>query len=401
MTLIYFCITWILGILVGSQLSLPFVCLSICILPLAFIPFLHRYRKLLIVSSICLLIFVSGALRMQQILDDTSKQQLQAFNEKGIVKIEGTITDTPEIKDNALLLQLSAGSIEWNSEIRETSGKVLVRTTRYPEYKYGDYLEIVGELETPQQFDTFDYRQYLALQHIYSITYYPKIDLIDSGKGSQFLTYIYSLRDRLSHNLADILPEPHCSLAQGILLGVRSNIPQHVIQMFSATGTAHLLAISGLHLSIIIGLILSSSILLLGKRYYLYVWLALIVIWLYAIITGLRPPIMRGAIMGSMLLIAELLGRQRSAPTALAFAASIMVGIEPNILWDTSFQLSFLAMAGLAFLFPGVQAALRKRTPTDTGFKHSLYIVVIESLAVTTIATLATWPVIAYHFGII
>jgi competence protein ComEC len=401
MKLLYFSLAWILGILIGYHIALPVYYFGIGILPLAVIPFLPRYRKSLIVLSVFILVLIGGNLRMQQTLDDISKQQLQAYNDKGLVKIEGTIIETPEIRDNAVQLELAASSIEFNDNRSELSGKILVRTNRYPEYHYGDYLKLTGELETPHQFEGFDYKKYLALQDIYSIMYYPHIELIESGRGPPVLTGIYSLRNRLSQNLARALPEPQGSLAQGIFLGIRSNIPQHVVQMFSETGTAHLLAISGLHLSIIIGLLLSSSIWLLGKRYYSYVWLALICIWFYAIITGLRPPIVRGATMGTMLLIAELLGRQRSAPIALVFAAAIMVGITPTVLWDTSFQLSFLAMAGLAVVFPHVQASLRKRMTKETNFKSTLYIVIIEAVAVTTIATLTTWPLIVYHFGIL
>jgi competence protein ComEC len=401
MMLLYFSLAWVLGILIGSQIKLPVYYLGVCILPLALIPFLPRYKKSFIVLGICLLIFVGGNLRMQQTLSDISNQQLRTYNDRGMVTIEGIITDSPETRDNAVQIEVSAGSIEFNDSKTELSGKVLVRTNRYPEYHYGDYLELSGELETPPRFDDFDYRQYLSLQNVHSIMYYPHITLVERGKGSPLLTFIYTIRNRLSENLARILPEPHGSLAQGILLGIRNNIPLYITQLFSATGTTHLLAISGLHLSIIIGLLLSSSIWLFGKRYYTYVWLALICIWLYAIITGLRPPILRGAIMGTMLLIAELLGRQRTAPIALAFAAAVMVGLTPALLRDASFQLSFLAMAGLAVVFPPVQALLRKQTTDEHNFKSMLLIVIGESFTVTGIATLATWPVIAYHFGIL
>ncbi|GAH30560.1 unnamed protein product, partial [marine sediment metagenome] len=108
--------------------------------------------------------------------------------------------------------------------------------------------------------------------------------------------------------------------------------------------------------------------------------------------------------MASLFLTAELLGRQRSSITALAFAAAIMVGITPQILWTASFQLSFLAMAGLIFVFPPLQALGRKAvyaTISEDGTAARIAAIVTDSLSVTLGAIIAVWPVIAYYFGII
>jgi competence protein ComEC len=167
---------------------------------------------------------------------------------------------------------------------------------------------------------------------------------------------------------------------------------------------AHLLAISGLHLSIVAGMLLSLGIWLFGRRRFIYVWLALGGIWIYALLTGMHPPVLRAAIMASLFLAAELLGRQRSAATALAFAAAVMVAFSPRILWDASFQMSFAAMAGLIFIFPLVQTALvralraiageRVATSPFAGF-------IIGSLSVGLGAVIAVWPLVAYYFGVI
>ncbi len=233
---------------------------------------------------------------------------------------------------------------------------------------------------------------------------YPEIEMLDRGQGFKPLGWVYSIRNRLSYTLAEVLPEPQASLAQGIVLGIRGNIPPSVKTDFSRSGTAHILAISGLHLSIVAGILLSIGIWLFGRRRYTYIWLALGVIWLYALISGMNPPVVRGAIMASLFLTAELLGRQRSAATALAFAAAVMIGISPQILWTVSFQLSFLAMAGLIFIFPPLQAIGRKAvkaTLGEDGVAVSIVNVITDSLSVTLGAIIAVWPVVAHYFGII
>ena len=99
--------------------------------------------------------------------------------------------------------------------------------SRYPEYNYGDELLINGKLETPEAFDDFDYRGYLANQGIYSTMLFPEVEVLDTGKGfPPPMAWVYSFRDRLSQAMAETLPEPQASLAQGMVLGIRGNIPQ-------------------------------------------------------------------------------------------------------------------------------------------------------------------------------
>jgi competence protein ComEC len=263
-------------------------------------------------------------------LPKSDEQRLQFYNDQEKFEIEGIIITEPETGDKSSSFQFSANKITVGSGTKEISGKAIIRVPRYSEYHYGDILRVSSNLETPPQFADFDYKDYLYHQGIYSMMYYPKIEILRRDMGNKALSFIYSIRYNLSHSISRSLPEPQCSLAQGILLGLRGNIPDSLTQAFSTTGTTHILAISGLNLSIIIGMLLSVGVWLFGRRYSISIWLALATIWLYAIITGLHPPIIRGAIMGSMFLFAECLGRQRSASTALTFAAAIMVGIGVN-----------------------------------------------------------------------
>jgi competence protein ComEC len=111
----------------------------------------------------------------------------------------------------------------------------------------------------------------------------------------------------------------------------------------------------------------------------------------------------RGTIMASLFLLAEALGRQRSGMVALTLAAAVMAGISPYILGDASFQLSFLAMAGLIFIFP-VFSNLGRRLVTaklgEDGAIVALANVTVDTMSATLGAIIAVWPVVAYYFGI-
>jgi len=404
MWLLYVSCAWVAGIFLGSKISPPLLALALGLIPFALIPFLPGSKKTLIVAGLCLFALFGGGLHFPSSLPPVDEHSLCFYNDTGIIEIQGMVAEEPGIRDRYCLLTFSASEIIVNGEKEEVSGTALIRVPRYPAYHYGDVLKVTGELETPLQFEDFDYKSYLARQGIYSVIYYPGVEVLDRGQGLKPLQWIYSLRERLSASLARALPEPQGSLAQAILLGLRGNIPDSLYEAFSRTGAAHLLAISGLHISIIIAMFLSLGILAFGRQRSIYIWLTLAITWLYAMLAGMHSPIIRAAIMGSLFLIAEYLGRQRSAIIALAFAAAVMVGIQPPVLWSVSFQLSFLAMAGLILLYPYFQVWGRKGIASLFGAKERIAAagsMITDGFAATLAAIVAVGPLIAYNFGVV
>jgi competence protein ComEC len=403
-SLIYLSCAWIAGIFLGSKFNLPLVLVFIGLAPLPFLFFAHQHRKLLILSSLCLITFFGGAFYFRSTSPIPDENHLQFYNGKGTVEIGGLVAQDPEIGEKTIQLRLSAREIRLDGESHNISGTALLFVPQYSTYTYGDVLRVRGTLEEPPELDDFDYKGYLAHQGIYSVIYYPEVEVLETGKGFKPLEWVYSLRNRLSQTVAEVLPEPQASLAQGIILGIRGNIPSSVKTDFINTGTAHILAISGQNLSIVAGMLVSLGIWLFGRRRYFYIWLSLSIIWLYTLLTGMHPPVVRGAIMASLFLAADLLGRQRSAITALFFAAAVMVGISPQVLWDASFQMSFMAMAGLIFVFPLIQALGRKTIGAvlgEDGVAVSIANFVTDSFSVSLGTVIAVWPLIAYYFGII
>jgi len=401
--LIYLSCAWVLGVFLGARLGLPWPIIFVGLTPLPFLRLFSQHRRRIILVSLCLVAFFGGSVRFQSSQPVINQGSLQFYNGQE-TQLKGLITADPEPGEKTAQLRLSATEITTGEGWREVSGDTLLIMPRYSDYRYGDVLLVTGNLETPVQFDDFDYRSYLAQQGIHSTMLYPQAEIIDRGQGFAPLAQIYAIRASLSHSLAEALPEPQGSLAQGIILGVRGNIPTSVKADFSHTGTAHLLAISGLHLGIMAGMLLGLGVWLLGRKRYLYIWLTLGIIWAYAMLTGMHPPIIRAAIMVSLFLTAEILGRQRSAVTALALAAAVMVGIEPRLLWSASFQMSFMAMMGLISLFPLFQSAGRKAVNAAWGEGRrgtSAAYFIADGFSVTLAALAGVGPLIAYYFGII
>ncbi len=396
-------LAWVIGVFLGSRFNFSPLILFAALAPLPLLVFRNR-RGVMLVSCLCLLALGGGALYYHSALPPDDNTQVSYYNDSGKVTLRGVVSLDPDIQDKTTRLKLAVESIEINGEFQTVSGMVMLYVPRHPAYGYGDLLEVTGKLATPVNFADFDYQAYLAKQSVYSTMLYPDIKLDSGGHGLALLDWIYGLRHKLADGLSLVLPEPQASLAQGIILGLRGNISDDVNTDFARSGTTHVLAISGMNLTIFAGLLSLILSRIIGKRFYLYVWLTLALIWFYTVISGASPSVMRAAIMASLFLMAELLGRQKNAGSALCFAAAVMIAFNPRVLWDVSFQLSVLSMAGIVFLYPlllgGISRWIARLRNADIGLSSSLNFV-LESFAMTLAATLAVWPASAAYFGMV
>ncbi len=225
MLLIYLSCVWVAGILLGSKYNVPLTLSLAGLIPLLLLFFTRRHRKPIIYVSlgiITILAAISYSFSSLNVVDESS---LHYYNDRGAIELKGTVSEDPDVRDKNTRLTLSVTEIKLYGEWRDVRGKALIFVPRYPAYEYGNVLTVNGEMKTPPQLDNFDYKEYLAHQGIYATMLYPEIKLLETGRGFGPLAWVHSLRSRLAQNLAEVLPEPQASLAQGVILGIRGNIP--------------------------------------------------------------------------------------------------------------------------------------------------------------------------------
>ncbi|MFQ5860670.1 MAG: DNA internalization-related competence protein ComEC/Rec2 [Dehalococcoidia bacterium] len=406
MKLVLLALSWVLGVLLGLQLTvalIPFLLLLGGALALGVVlAFWQRVR----LAALLPLVLLLGLAWSQW--GATPQEGLARFHGPDPLSLQGLVVSDPEPRGRALRFVLEAQAVDRGEGWQEAQGKVmvyaqpsaeLVQQRDEPFFRYGDRLLLQGTLKEPPRFEGFDYQEYLARQGIDSVLYFPQVTLSGQG-GATWLRWVYELRGRLAASLESALPESQASLAQTLLLGRRSGLPEEVTNAFRRSGTSHLLAISGLHVSILLGLAVSFSAWLLGRRRNLYLLLPLLLLWVYAFLTGFPPSVARAAIMGTIFLAALALGRPGSVLPALALAAGVLVGLTPPILRDASFQLSFTAMAGLALIAPAVERRLKGWLGgfDPTGWQRTLAHRVAEMAAASFAATVATLPLVAFNF---
>ena len=190
----------------------------------------------------------------------------------------------------------------------------------------------------------------------------------------------------------DLRPDAFATTA-AMTTGDRHAIDTTLRDRYGVTGASHLLAVSGLHVGIVALLVnlLLWPLAALRGGHLIRNLLALAAIWGYAALTGLSPSVVRAAAMFSGVQLALALSRPRSGVNLLCATASVMLLLWPNYLFDVSFQLSFAAVAGIFLLYPPLHAAVRSRFRAA----NAIWSVFIVGLA----ATLATLPLVSYHFG--
>jgi len=399
MILGYLALCWLLGMAAAAFTQGSPWAIAAAAAPAAIVPLVTRRSAVaLLWAAMAAGLLVGGAWLYQSSLPSGEPQGIALYNDGSAVRFRAVVSGEPDGRGSSLRLRLSAREVLIDGRWQSTSGGILMRSGLFPRYDYGDLLEVKGKLETPPEFEDFDYRDYLARQGIGSIINYPQMSLLATGQGNPIQAWVYDLRGELSSSLEDALPEPEAALAQGILLGRRASLPDDLRQDLNNTNTSHLIAVSGYNVTLVAGLFIGGLAWLIGRRP--AAWLALLAIIAYAVLVGAQPSVQRAAIMGGMYVVAIALGRQSGALQGLALAGAGMTAFDPLLMKDISFQLSFASTLGLVLFAPAVRArleAILARWSSDRELAGPLR-GVIELLAVTVAAIAFTLPITAVNF---
>ncbi|MFC1656790.1 ComEC/Rec2 family competence protein [Patescibacteria group bacterium] len=302
----------------------------------------------------------------------------------------GTIVKDIEVDDK--YQKIIIGNIR--SQDQKYTGKILVYLPKYPRYKFGQTLSLEGDINKPIKFKNFDWQKYLQKEKVYATSYQPKVkskkatSLNFQNTGLKIKGFLIAIKNRFIQNINKILSEPESGLLAGILLGMKQNMSEHLLEIFKVVGITHIIALSGYNVTIIVRafLLLSAS----WSRKIAFTS-AIIGIVFFVIMTGAQASVVRASIMAGIILLAERLGRKADILISLLLAAVLMSIFNPLIVrYDVGFQLSFLATAGLIFFSENI---LKWRW---IKFVPKFF---REHLVATLAALSLVLPVLIYYFG--
>ena len=387
-----FCLSFIGGIFIGSSVfisqpaMLGFSIFAITLIGIFGKKYLRgnplvscKVDKSLVIIGFSLLFLLAGIWRYQTAWSklDTKDPGNQDISFVGIV-FEEPISD-----ENKTKLKLSAKD-------KDLQGGVLITTSKYPEYEYGDKLKIKGILEIPIVFESFNYKDYLKKERVCWVMYYPEIQILGSGFGSSIKKASISLKNKLKQSLQKAMNMPQSGLMEALLFGEENNISGEWKQKLNVSGTRHIAAVSGMNITIISALLLN-FLLSLGFWRHQAFWGCATLILFYILMIGAPASGVRAAIMGILFLAAQHFGRLSSGSRVMIFTLCFMLALNPLLLrFDVGFQLSFLAVMGLLYLQP-IFSQIFKRIPDSFQLRYSL--------SATLAAQVFTFPILIYNFG--
>jgi competence protein ComEC len=291
------------------------------------------------------------------------------------------------------------------------------RYYRSKELNYGDKIEFIGNLSIPSTSRNpgqFDYQNYLKRQNprveaTVRVVSLNNIRILSEGHGNFFYTLVYGLKRKLNTVIENNVKKGSIPLVSSILLGDRENVPENLMDGFLKTGTIHFLAISGLHVGIfVVSLHCLLRLFRLNIRYLAMV--IILIVFFYAAITGMKPPILRAGIMVAMYYGAFIINRRWDLPNSIAAAVFIILLINPSDLFNVGFQLSVLAVLGIIYTSSRLENFFWKSTllveklqakeeRSEIWLLFKIYC--RKTFCVSLSAWIAVMPLIAYYFHIV
>ena len=385
MTLVYLSLAFLAGIYVGSARHIDQRYVLIAGLLSLLVAAIWRRQPRVRLAALCLFLLAAGMLRFESAMPPSDYGSIALHVGPRAVEVGGIVAAEPDVRDTDTRLTIDTYHIGSGQDSYPVTGAIQVYVPHYATYRYGDDLLLKGVLEDPPLSDSFSYKQYLERQGIFGAMYRPAIDVVGQNQGNHLLAALYSLKGRLQQALYAYLPEPQVGLVQGVLLGTKAVISDELKNDLTQTGLTHVVVVSGYNLVVVATLLQRLTEKRLRKNLALLVALGGVVV--YTLMTGATPPVVRAAIMVSMTLLAHAAGRDADALTSLLFTAALLAGFDPQILWDISFQLSFMATLGLVLLSPPLERVMAF-LPLGIG----------TILATTFAAQVMTLPIIALNF---
>jgi len=387
---------FIIGLILGRYLPLsfiPFLYLAlICLLGLALLFYIKNKKKFLSFLLISLWGIV-GILYFSYTYFPRSPSHILNFvSLSEEVEIEGKVINQPRLKGKVVDFILEAKKIKKvgsQNEEKKVEGKIYVKGfSLFVNYGYGDLVKVKGRLNRPESLEgSFNWQKYLSYQKIWVEMKVNEVELVRKQKGNPLVDVAYKSKDWMVRIIDFTLPGSHSALLKGIMLGDKTSLPLEIQENFLRTGTGHILVVSGLHVGLILFLILTIfKVLSIPPKFASLFSIPLL--GYYAILTGLRTPVLRATLMAVIVLLSFILDREVSLLIILCLSCLIILLLAPLSLFTISFQLSFITVGGIVYLMPYIEKILSK-----------LPFLLRRSLAISLAAQFSVLPLLAFYFN--
>jgi competence protein ComEC len=310
-----------------------------------------------------------------------------------------TVISHDEPKPNSIANRVKVKKVFDGTFWEEMEGEVLIYHRAQEGLTSGDLLLISGspqQIQGPTNPLEFDYRNFILNQQISHQHFIgDRFDILGKIPENPIESFFIEIRTDILAGFDSLFHNREANqVAKAILLGQKKEMDKEISDAYVTAGAMHILAVSGLHVGIVYGFffLFVKPYWLKVKKRVIYLSLIILLIWGYALLTGMSPSVMRAATMFSLMALAQMKSRNPSIFNAIALSAVILLLYDPFLIYAVGFQLSYLALTGILVIQP---LLVRLWSPS-----HRIVDYIWQITTVSFAAQLATFPISAFYFHV-
>ena len=397
-----FIIPLIFGILLQYYLSANLIIIlslsSIILITIILLPISLSFNKQYIKGILINLSIVIYGMLIT-FFKDNEYQKIDITNSPFLI---GKLIDVPKDRGVDYKLNLIIEAQKKNDKWQSVKSKVIVylkKDSTKVRLNVGD--RIVFSAKVPLNFHKknpfdFNYGKYLMLRHIKHVFYVKnnEIVILHNNRVS-YKKNILGIRNKIINIYRQSgIKDDNLAVLSALSLGYKDYLSPNIRQAYIGAGAMHILAVSGLHIGIVylILYILFSWLILIFPSKRIFYTVVLLFLWVYAFLTGLSPSVFRATVMFTFILIGFVINKKLNIYNSLAASGFFLLLINPFLLFDISFQLSYIAVLGIVFFYPRIYKIIY--------FKNKILRQIWSLTSVSIAAQIATFPITIYYFNI-
>lgn len=383
--------------------------ISICItLALLFVLIKKKNVKSILLLFLCIVMFCSGAARYE-FSNNIKRKALYNYNEKTVL-IEGEIIEEPVLTEKTVSFIGRINTVDENGEIIYCDEKV-----RFSHFinksdeklnipSLGNNFKLIGEISIPDSaMNTggFDYSRYLKGDNIFFQCEFVLDDLEVTSQTNESIPYKWEkFRQKCISFFDESFPCEEGTILKAFLVGDKSSLGDETKETFSSSGLSHILAVSGLHVSFF-AVAIGELLAFFSRSKRKQMTASAVASIFFVLFTGASISAIRAGVMCVMALLAKLIYRKADSITVLAGIAAVFAAINPHVVYDASFMLSFSATAGIIILTDSISLIFKPIYDKLNMEKklHREIFKTINGISVSIAAQIFVIPVLVYLFN--
>jgi len=375
------------GIILGEIFRLGFFVIYLSAITLLIVSLFFRKAQGVLLLCVILLLGVLFLINSRILPQNHISRFIYKSSDFYIVK--GFIKSAPEEKDGRVSFVLQAEEIQFDRQRYSSCGDILVNAKGDNKLSYGEEVILSGDINYPGY--------WLSRQNIYGVMRVKspaQLIKLNKSKGLFIKKFSLYLKGLIKRSIYRNVSSVSAGIISAMVLGDKDGIPRVIYDSMIKSGTVHILVVSGFNVGIVVFLIMLILKVLRIRRTARYC-IAIICLIIYCFVTGASTPVVRATVMGVSFFTAYLIKREPDIYNSLSLAALFILIINPRELFSISFQLSFVSVLSIIYIYPKLKFLFRLES-----VKIRFLRFILEGFAVSLSAWLGTFGFILYYFRI-